>query len=114
MEPTRPKHSPTLNVLRHLIAEGDVKISAHGYDELAEYELQAQSLIANLDDAILIEDYPLFPKGPCVLVLQRDIEQRPVHVVWGIPKGHTGPAVLIDAYRPDDERWDEGFTRRKR
>lgn len=115
MEHTRPKHSSTtLLTLRKLIAEGEVKISAHGYDELVEYELQAQSLITHIDDAILIEDYPLFPKGPCVLVLQLDVDHQPVHVVWGIPKGHEGPAVLIDAYRPDDTRWDEGFTRRKR
>ena len=37
-----------------------------------------------------------------------------LHVVWGIPKGHDGPAVLVTAYRPDPKRWNETFTERKR
>ena len=26
---------------------------------------------------------------------------EPIHVVWGIPKGHDKPVVLVTAYRPD-------------
>jgi hypothetical protein len=37
----------------------------------------------------------------------------PVHVVWGIPKGHDTSAVLVTAYRPDPERWDETLTMRR-
>ena len=36
-----------------------------------------------------------------------------IHVVWGIPKGYDSPAVLITAYRPDPDLWEEGYTRRK-
>jgi hypothetical protein len=36
-----------------------------------------------------------------------------VHAVWGIPKGATGPAVLVTAYRPDPSRWSEDFMRRR-
>jgi hypothetical protein len=115
METSRPKHtSPTFIVIRKLIAEGTVKISAHGYDELSASGLCVDDVIRNFEDSLLIEDYPLFPKGPCVLILNRDQNGHAVHMVCGIPKSHPGPAVLITAYRPDDTRWDEGFTRRKR
>jgi hypothetical protein len=62
----------------------------------------------------VIEEYPECPMGPCVLLLQRDREGEPMHVVWGIPKGYSSPAVLITAYRPDPARWDDEFKTRKR
>jgi hypothetical protein len=47
------------------------------------------------------------------MVLQYDKDDKPVHVVWGIPKEQEKPAVLITAYRPDPKKWSENFLRRK-
>jgi len=106
--------SRTLEAVRLLAATGDVRVSEHGYDELVEDEILVCDLIDGVAGATVVEDYPTFAKGPAVLVLQFDHDQRPVHVVWGIPKGFSSPAVLVTAYRPDPARWDNTFTQRLR
>lgn len=106
--------SETLEPIRELVQRGEVRISDHGYDELAADGIFARDVISGLPNAELIEDYPEFPKGPCVLVLQRDRDGYPIHAVWGIPKGESGPAVLVTAYRPDPARWSEDFRSREK
>ena len=106
--------STTFERIRQLVDEGEVRISEHGYDELAADGILARDVIAGLAYAVVIEDYPNYPKGPCVLVLQKDNGNEPIHSVWGIPKGNARPAVLITAYKPDPELWEEDFTRRKK
>jgi len=105
--------SQTLQTVIALVARRDVKISDHGYSELAQDGILAREVIAGVSEAVVLEDYPDFPKGPCVLVLQTDQQGEPIHVVWGIPRGHKSPAVMITAYRPDPKRWNEDFTTRR-
>lgn len=101
-----------VETVRVLVSTGEVRISEHGYDELAEDGLTAREVLGGVVDAVVIEEYPNYPKGPCVLLLQKDKSGLPIHVVWGIPKGHEKPVVLITAYRPEPELWNESFTRR--
>jgi hypothetical protein len=83
-------------------------------DELAADGLLISDIVPTVDDASLIEQYSDYVKGPCILVLQKDRNGQPVHAVWGIPKGKTSPAVLVTAYRPDPDRWENDFIRRKK
>lgn len=105
--------SNTLLLIKKLVESGNILISEHGYDELANDGLSAKEVVLGIKDAIVIEDYPDYFKGSTVLVLQSDNNSHPVHVVWGIPKGCDSPAVLITAYRPDPNRWNENFMERK-
>jgi hypothetical protein len=105
--------SQTLLKILELVDAENVRISDHGYDELANDNLLLEEILASINDSIVVEDYPDYHRGPCVLVLQKDSDGEPMHVLWGIPKGADSPAVLITAYRPDQERWSEDYLRRK-
>ena len=100
--------------IKSLIANGDIRISEHGYDEIAADDLTVREIVEGSPDGTVIEEYPEYPKGPCILTKLKDREGHPIHAVWGIPRGLTSPAVLVTAYRPDPERWIDSFRRRKK
>ena len=101
----------TFQLVLALISRLEIRISDHGYDELAEDDILIRGILGGVRDGAVIEDDPEIPKGPCVLVLQKDREGKPIHVVWRIPSHASTPAVLVTAYRPQSERWTEDFTR---
>ena len=106
--------SNTLQLVRALVTAGEVRVSEHGYEEIVSDGILIRDILSGVAEGIVVEDYPHYGKGPSVLVLQMDSMSRPVHVVWGIPKGHSKPAVVVTAYRPDPSRWLEGYRERLR
>ena len=105
--------SATLAKVKALAVEGEAVISEHAYMRLAEYDIKAVDVISGVAAAEALEDYPDFQKGPSVLVLQADTRGNLLHVVWGIRRGTTSPAVALTAYRPDPELWSDDLRRRK-
>jgi hypothetical protein len=75
------KESETLERIRALVARREVRVSDLGYDELAADGILVREVVAGVDKAQALEDYPEYPKGPCVPVLQRDEAGSPIHIV---------------------------------
>lgn len=103
----------TLERIQQLVRERNVRISDHGYEEAILDDIPIRVIVEGVEAAVVVEEYPSYPKGPSVLVLQRCATGQPIHVVWGIPRDRVGPAVLVTAYRPDPLRWTPSFLERR-
>lgn len=57
------KLSKTLEQVRALVARGEVRVSLHGYEELAADSLHVRDVIDGLESAAVVEGYPNYPKG---------------------------------------------------
>jgi hypothetical protein len=99
--------------IQALATGGNVRVSAHGFEELASDDISLAEILDGLTAATSIEEYPDYHKGPCILVLQTLNDGSAVHVLWGMAKNSSDMATLITAYRPDPDRWTEDFLRRK-
>jgi hypothetical protein len=84
----------TFEAIQQLVKNQDIRISDHGYDELANDGLTARQVVSGVKDAVLLEDHPDYNKGASILVLQKTANGEIIHVVWDIPKGHKKPAVF--------------------
>jgi hypothetical protein len=106
--------SDTLARVQALVALRLVRVSNYAYEELLNDAIRPRDAFRGLPAAKVVEEYPDYFLGPCVLVLQADRQNRPLHVLWGMPKGQQGPAVLITAHRPNPALWSDDYLKRKK
>ena len=106
--------SETLRRVQMLVPAGEILVSRHGLGKLDTENIFLGAIISDVGSAATVEDYPDAMRGPTVLVLQQDQNGQPMHVLWGIQKGTTSPAVLITAYRPDPLLWSADLMRRSK
>ena len=55
-----------------LFRRNEIVVSNHGYEELSEDDIGLRDLLAGVEQGVVIENYPDYPKGPCALVLKQD------------------------------------------
>jgi hypothetical protein len=67
--------SETLTRIVDLVRVGEVRISAHGYDEIAEDGMLAGEVVDGIEAAVMIEDYPTYPEALVFLSFSRMEEE---------------------------------------
>jgi hypothetical protein len=67
--------SMTFDRVCALVQRGEVRVSDHGYEEMSDEDILARDVLAGVFEGVVVEDYPMYAKGPCVLVLQKDLNQ---------------------------------------
>ena len=60
-------------------------------------------------EGVLVEEYPMDPRGPSCLLLGFGEGTRAVHVVCAPKEDYL---AIITAYLPDPEQWTPDFMRR--
>jgi len=61
--------SPVFKRIPELVTGGQVRVSDHGYQEIAEDNIFVRDIVTGVTNGAVVEEYPRYPKGPCVLVL---------------------------------------------
>ena len=56
--------SKNLEQVRVFVARGEVRVSLHGYEELAADNVLVHDIVDGLAGAVVVEDYPDYPKAP--------------------------------------------------
>ncbi|MGK7344464.1 MAG: DUF4258 domain-containing protein [Candidatus Nitrospinota bacterium M3_3B_026] len=85
---------------------------AHAVWRMSQRGISGQDVREALEKGETIESYPDDSPYPSRLVLGW-IGHRPVHVAVA-DNMEEDEIIVITAYEPDAERWEEGFSRRKK
>ena len=104
--------SMTFDRVGALVRSGEVRISDHGYEEMSDEDILARDVLIGVFDGVVVEDYPLYPKGPCVLVLQILTSSR--STLFGeFQRIYRHRRLLSRRTDRIPILWSEDFTRRK-
>ncbi|MGL4503479.1 MAG: DUF4258 domain-containing protein [Planktothrix sp.] len=97
------------------IKDSNLVVAGHASDRLNQRNISLLELLENLKEGELLKEYPPNPPRwplPSCLILSFNQDKKPIHSVWAF-NSNTGFALLITAYHPDPETWDDFRTRKK-
>ena len=89
-----------------------VVFSAHAVRRIFEREFGKDDVVSVLDHGEVIDSYPEDRPYPSYLLLGFP-RGEPLHVVAGIDES-AETAVVVTAYVPDPQLWDEDFRSRRK
>ena len=99
--------------IRHRIESGRFRISDHAQGRLDERGLLLSDILASVPSWTIVEIYATGRMGPSFLA-SHILPGGPIHAVWGMIDLNAVHAVLVTVYLPDQEKWDEHATTRRK
>ena len=99
-----------INDLRKKNIPSCYAVTQHGKNRLVERNIMLRDIIHCVDTGEIIRQYEDDKPFPSCLVLGKDCEDQPIHIVVS----HDNDFIyLITAYRPDKEVWTDDFKRKR-
>jgi len=85
--------------------------SAHVVIQMFKRGISVQDIVHILNTGVIIRAYPEDKPYPSFLILGfRD--RTPLHIVYAV--NEVGENIIITAYEPDSELWDNDYTIKKK
>lgn len=92
----------TIDRIKAIARTGAVDLTLHAKRELANDGFTTDDLLAAIDTAVLLEDYPDDRRGASCLIYGKAKDGRPLHVVVTTS---TPRVVVITVYEPKPPKW---------
>ena len=97
--------------IRELFNKRMVELTFHFQDKVEERIITHANIRAIINKGEIIEQYPDNEPNPSALIHGYTEENKPLHIVVGI--GDDGYLILITAYFPTLDRWENDYKTRK-
>ena len=78
----------TLERVLRLVSQGEVLISSHGYDELADDDITVREILAGATAAIVVDDIPTMRKVLAFCYCKGMLRTIPSMWSGAFPRGH--------------------------
>ena len=98
----------TLDGIRNKIKEGRYGFSDHAVKRMIKRSISRQDAETVISEGEIIEEYPPDKYFPSCLVYGKTEAGRDLHIQVSLPP----VVVVITAYEPDPEGWENGRNRR--
>jgi len=98
----------TLDGIRNKIKEGQYGFSDHAVKRMIKRSISRREVETVINEGEIIEEYPHDKYSPSCLVYGKTEAGRDLHIQVSLPP----IVVVITAYDPDQEEWENGKNRR--
>jgi hypothetical protein len=99
-----------VEAIREKIGQGRYVVSFTHTEKLRQRRIKTRDIEQALKTGTIIEEYPDDPRGASCLIFGA-VDERPLHVLCG--RLYAEEILIITAYEPDPEEWEDGWKTRK-
>ena len=98
----------TLDGIRNKIIEGQYGFSDHAVKRMIKRSISRREVETVIGEGVIIEEYLHDKYSPSCLVYGKTEAGRDLHIQVSLPP----VVVVVTAYEPDPEEWENGRNRR--